>query len=68
MQELKLNNYKVGSKLTLKKKHPCGSFDFEVIRTGADIKIKCQGCGRVVMLDRLDLNKRIKKITNEEEA
>lgn len=61
-----MKEYNLGSILTLKKKHPCGSTDFEVIRVGADIKIKCLSCGRIIMLDRLDLNKRIKSIKNKE--
>lgn len=61
-----MKEYNLGSILTLKKKHPCGSSDFEVIRVGADIKIKCLTCGRIIMLDRLDLNKRIKSIKNKE--
>lgn len=56
------NNYEVGSILQLKKKHPCGSFLFEVVRVGVDIKIKCTNCGHVVMISRFDLNKRIKKV------
>lgn len=46
----------------MKKKHPCGSFDWEIIRLGADIKIKCDGCGHIVMLPRFKFNKMIKKI------
>lgn len=61
-----MKEYNLGSILTLKKKHPCGSTDFEVTRVGADIKIKCLSCGRIIMLDRLDLNKRIKSIKNKE--
>ncbi|NLG24880.1 MAG: DUF951 domain-containing protein, partial [Clostridiales bacterium] len=34
----------------MRKAHPCGSLEWTVVRTGADIKIKCAGCGRVVML------------------
>ena len=48
--------------LTLKKKHPCGSYDWKVIRTGADVKIECLGCNRIVMIDRPTLLKRIKKV------
>ena len=43
-------------------RHPCGSDTWVVIRTGADIKIKCQGCGRIVMLDREVFLKRRKKL------
>ncbi len=46
----------------MKKKHPCGSFEWTVVRVGADIKIKCSGCGRIVMLDRETFLKRRKKV------
>ena len=42
----------IGDVVTTRKKHPCGSDEWTVIRTGADIKIRCSGCGRIVMLDR----------------
>ena len=45
----------------LKKPHPCGSDRWTVIRIGADIKIKCLGCGRIVMMDRETFVKRRKK-------
>ncbi len=54
----------IGTKLQLRKKHACGSFEWEVIRTGADVKIKCLGCNRIVMIDRPTLLKRIKKVLN----
>lgn len=54
--------YNLNDIVILKKEHPCGSNEFEVIRLGADIKIKCTKCGRVIMLPRVDLNKRIKKV------
>ena len=50
----------------MKKIHPCGSYDFEIIRVGADIKIKCVKCGRVIMLPRVEFNKKIKKVVNNE--
>ncbi|MDL2206236.1 DUF951 domain-containing protein [Eubacteriales bacterium OttesenSCG-928-N13] len=46
----------------MRKPHPCGSDVWTVIRVGADIKIKCTGCGRIVMLERPDFEKRVKKI------
>lgn len=49
----------------MKKKHPCGSFAWTVVRIGADIKIKCKGCGRIVMLDRNDFLKRRKKLLQQ---
>jgi len=54
--------YKIGSIVTMKKQHPCGSNEWEVIRLGADIKIKCVKCGRAIMLPRIDFNKKLKKI------
>ncbi|QSX07568.1 DUF951 domain-containing protein [Alkalibacter rhizosphaerae] len=58
---------KIGDLVETKKKHPCGSVTWVVIRTGMDIKMKCQGCGRIVMLDREKFEKRVKRIleTNE---
>ena len=54
-------NYNLGDKVIMKKVHPCGSSEFEIIRLGADIKIKCTNCSRVIMLPRVDFNKKIKK-------
>ena len=45
----------LGDVITTRKTHPCGSSEWTVIRTGADIKIRCNGCGRIVMLDRYDI-------------
>ena len=59
------NNYELGSHVIMKKKHPCGSNEFEITRIGADIKIKCTNCGRVIMLPRIDFNKKIKKVVEE---
>lgn len=60
----------VGDIVRLRKKHPCGSFDWEVVRIGADIGLICQECGRRIMLPRGTFNKRLKTIlkhANEEE-
>ena len=59
------NEYKVGTKVIMKKQHPCGTNLFEITRTGVDIKIKCVNCGRIVMFPRIDFNKKIKKIVEE---
>lgn len=56
----------LGDLVQMKKPHPCGSLTWTVTRVGADIKIKCQGCGRVVMLDRAVFEKRLKKILRRE--
>lgn len=48
----------------MRKTHPCGSDLFVVVRVGADIKIKCSGCGRIIMMDRAEFEKRVKRIKN----
>lgn len=58
---------KVGDIVEMKKKHPCGSLSFKVIRVGADIKIACTGCQRVLTLDRLKVEKMIKRVLSTEE-
>lgn len=46
----------------MKKPHPCGSKLFRITRLGADIKIKCEQCGRVIMMPRRDFKKRMKSV------
>lgn len=55
-------NVKLGDKILTKKPHPCGSSEWTIVRVGVDIKIKCLGCGRVVMLNLSDFEKRLKKV------
>ena len=52
----------LGDLVQMRKTHPCGSDKWVITRTGADIKIRCEGCGRVVMLDRPEFEKRVKKV------
>lgn len=52
----------IGQIVQLKKKHPCGGDRWRVTRVGADIKISCLTCGRTVMLDRAEFEKRVKKV------
>lgn len=59
-----IENFDLGDKVEMKKQHPCGSKIFEVIRLGADIKIKCTGCSRIIMLPRSKFQKEAKKIVN----
>ena len=51
--------FKVGDRITPKKKHPCGGFDWEVYRIGADIGMKCLKCERRMMLTRRDAERRM---------
>lgn len=57
----------VGDIVQMKKQHPCGSFEWEVIRVGADVKIKCTKCSRIVMLPRSKFEKGLKKIIKSSE-
>ena len=53
---------RLGDVVRLRKPHPCGGFDWEVVRLGADIRIRCRKCDRLVMLARSDLQKRTKGV------
>ncbi|WP_026478082.1 DUF951 domain-containing protein [Alkaliphilus transvaalensis] len=57
----------VGDQVELKKQHPCGNHHFEILRTGADFRIKCLKCEKQVWIERPELERRIKKITSKEE-
>ena len=58
---------RVGDVITTRKPHPCGSGEWTVIRTGADIKIRCSRCGRIVMLDRESFLRRRKAVLSRGE-
>lgn len=57
-----VTNFNIGDIVQTRKEHPCGSNQWEIIRLGADIKIKCVECGRIVMLPRQKFEKSVKKI------
>ena len=57
---------KVGDVVQLKKKHPCGSDQWQVIRVGIDIGVKCQKCNRRVFLERGVFERRVKAILTTE--
>lgn len=52
----------VGNILKLKKAHPCGSFEWEVLRVGADFRLKCLGCEHQIMIARSQVEKNIRAI------
>ena len=56
------HEYKLGSTVIMKKQHPCGTNEWEIVRVGADIKIKCRACGRTVLIPRIEFNKKLKKV------
>lgn len=59
---MKIVRFKAGDRLRMKKSHPCGSDIFQVMYAGTDVKIRCLGCGREVITDRIKLEKNIKTV------
>ncbi len=59
--------FSVDDTVELKKNHPCGGKLFKILRVGSDIRIVCEGCGRDMVLDRLKLEKSVKKLIKGEE-
>ena len=57
--------YKLGSIVIMKKDHPCGTNNWEIVRMGADIKIKCLNGGRTIMIPRIEFNRKLKKVVEE---
>lgn len=57
----------VGNVVRLKKKHPCGSSEWEVLRIGADFRLKCLGCGHQIMIARKLVEKNVKEIKEKTE-
>lgn len=58
----------VGDQARLRKPHPCGSYDWQVTRIGADIGLRCLGCGRKILLPRDEFERRVREITRPEDA
>ena len=61
-----LPDLQLNDRLRLRKPHPCGSYEWTVVRLGADIGLVCQGCGHRVMLTRRELMRRLKTILPKE--
>ena len=57
--------FNVGDIVQMKKNHPCGSNQWEILRTGIDFRIKCVTCGHMVMLPRTKFEKGVKKIISK---
>lgn len=60
-QEKVKNIYEAGDYILMKKPHPCGSKEWEIIRTGMDFGLKCCGCGHRVMLPRTVFMKAVRE-------
>lgn len=63
VMDIRLNDIVV-----MKKAHPCGEHRWKVLRTGADFRLKCMGCGHEVMLPRFKAEKNISKVERETES
>ena len=62
---MKIPGFSAGDKLQLKKKHPCSADVFTVVRCGSDVRIVCTGCGRDLTIERVSLEKMIKRVIPE---
>jgi hypothetical protein len=59
-------NYEVGDVVRLKKPHPCGSYEWEILRVGMDFRLKCMGCGHMIMVPRKTVEKSTKELKKQE--
>lgn len=55
----------LGDIVELRKMHPCGSNRWEILRTGMDFRLKCLGCGRLILIPRYKLEKSLKKVVGQ---
>lgn len=59
---MEAKKYGLGDIVEMKKQHPCGANEWKIIRMGADIRIKCEGCQHSVMIPRREFDKKMKKV------
>jgi len=60
-------SYKLNNKVIMKKPHACKSNEWLITRVGVDVKIKCINCGREIMLDRLEFEKKLRRVIDEKD-
>ena len=58
---------RIGEVVRMKKQHPCGSYEWEILRVGMDFRMRCAGCGHQVMMPRKQAEKYIRQIVNDPE-
>ena len=58
---------RIGDVVRMKKQHPCGSYEWEILRVGMDFRMRCAGCGHQVMMPRKQAEKYIRQIVNDPE-
>lgn len=59
---MKRRHYNLGDVVSMRKQHPCGSNEWEILRIGMDFRIRCLKCGRMVMLPRVKFEKTVKSV------
>ncbi len=62
----RIPHWEVGDLLEMKKPHPCGEKKFRVLRTGSDIRLVCEGCGRDMVLPREKVEKALRRVIPQE--
>lgn len=60
------NNYKLNDIVVMKKPHACQTNEWKITRVGVDIKFKCIKCNREIMMDRLEFEKKLKKVIGDQ--
>jgi hypothetical protein len=64
MAPIKITPINIGDVVRLRKPHPCGGYEWAVMRIGADIGLKCQTCGHRVLLTRREFERRLAKVVS----
>ena len=62
------DKFGVGDVIRMKKPHPCGSYEWEILRVGADFRLKCAGCGHQIMVSRKLVEKNTRKLQKKLET
>lgn len=57
--------YKLNDKVVMKKPHACQTNEWQIVRMGVDIKLKCVNCGREIMMERLEFERKLKKVLGD---
>lgn len=65
---MKIKNFGLNDIVVMKKPHPCGENKWQVIRMGADIRIKCLNCGRSILMPRSEFERKMKKVIGNSET
>lgn len=64
---MQITRLSVGDRIQMKKRHPCSSDVFKILRVGSDVRVICEGCGRDLTLPRESIEKMIKKVIGNQE-